>query len=118
MDAEGLKELFRPFGGVTVRRMFGGQGIYADGLCFAIELRGEVFLKVDPDSQPEFAAAGSKPFTYNAREKERTMAYWRLVESAYDDEDELRRWARLGFGAARRAAAAKGNGRSKKKNEK
>jgi TfoX/Sxy family transcriptional regulator of competence genes len=26
MDADGLKELFTPFGGVTVKRMFGGHG--------------------------------------------------------------------------------------------
>ena len=37
MDAEGLKELFEPFGPVTVKRMFGGSGLYAEGLCFAIE---------------------------------------------------------------------------------
>ena len=47
MSAEALKELFKPFGAVVVRRMFGGAGVYADGLCFAIEQDGEVFLKVD-----------------------------------------------------------------------
>ncbi|HEY6735963.1 MAG TPA: TfoX/Sxy family protein, partial [Roseiarcus sp.] len=44
MDAEALKALFEPFGPVTVKRMFGGSGIYAEGLCFAIESGGEVFL--------------------------------------------------------------------------
>jgi DNA transformation protein len=47
MNAEALRELFRPFGEVVIRRMFGGAGVYADGLCFAIEQDGEVFLKVD-----------------------------------------------------------------------
>ena len=47
MDAEGLKEIFEPFGAVSVKRMFGGHGVYADGLCFAIEAGGEVYLKVD-----------------------------------------------------------------------
>ena len=47
MDAEALKALFAPFGSVTVKRMFGGSGIYAEGLCFAIEADGEVFLKTD-----------------------------------------------------------------------
>jgi TfoX/Sxy family transcriptional regulator of competence genes len=45
MDAEGLKALFEPFGSITVKRMFGGSGVYAEGLCFAIELKGEVFLQ-------------------------------------------------------------------------
>ena len=46
-----MKELFKPFGEVTVKRMFGGGGVYAEGLCFAIEQGGEVFLKVDELSQ-------------------------------------------------------------------
>jgi TfoX/Sxy family transcriptional regulator of competence genes len=58
--------------------MFGGYGVYADGLCFAIEIDGEVAL-----------------------------GYRRLLASAYDDEDDLRRWAALGLAAALRAATAK-----------
>ena len=54
MDADGLKELFKPFGAVTVRRMFGGHGVYAEGLCFAVESGGEVFLKVDAQSATGF----------------------------------------------------------------
>ena len=40
MDAEALRALFEPFGPVTVKRMFGGSGIYAEGMCFAIESGG------------------------------------------------------------------------------
>jgi TfoX/Sxy family transcriptional regulator of competence genes len=47
MDAEGLKELFEPFGQVTVKRMFGGAGVYTEGLCFAIESKSEVFLRAE-----------------------------------------------------------------------
>ena len=46
MNADGLKDLFAPFGAVEVKPMFGA-GIYAKGVCFAIEHGGEVFLKVD-----------------------------------------------------------------------
>jgi DNA transformation protein and related proteins len=67
MDADGLKALFAPFGPVTVKRMFGVHGVYDEELCFAIEHGGEVFLKVDAESQPSFAAAGSSPFIYSAR---------------------------------------------------
>ena len=107
MTAEDLKALFEPFGAVAVRRMFGGAGIYADGLCFAIESGGDVFLKVDAQSQASFSAAGSSPFIYNARGKAMTTSFWRLPSAAYDEPDELRRWAGLGLEAARRAAAAK-----------
>lgn len=107
MNADGLKELFGPFGAVGIKRMFGGHGVYAEGLCFAVESGGEVFLKVDAHSEPSFAAVGSSPFVYNAKGKAMTMAYWRLPSAAYDEPDELRRWAALGLDAARRAAQAK-----------
>ena len=107
MDAGGLKALFEPFGPVAVRRMFGGSGIYAKGLCFAIEAGGEVFLKTDALSQPEFSDAGSTPFVYVAKGKPRPTSYWSLPTAAHEDGDELRRWARAGFEAARRAAEAK-----------
>ena len=108
MDAEGLKELFSPFGGVTVKRMFSGHGVYAEGLCFAIAIGGEVYIKADAASAPQFGAAGSRPFVYEAKGKRISVAYWLMVAAAYDDEDELKRWARLGLEAARKAAAAKG----------
>ncbi len=87
--------------------MFGGAGIYADGLCFAIESRGEVYIKTDPVTQSAFEAAGSQAFVYEMQGKPKSMAYWRLVADAYDDPEALRRWAELGLSAARRAAAAK-----------
>jgi DNA transformation protein and related proteins len=87
--------------------MFGGHGIYVEGQCFAIEHGGEVYLKVDAQSQPGFAAAGSSPFIYNARGKAMRTSFWRLPAAAYDDAAELGRWAALGLEAARRAAATK-----------
>jgi DNA transformation protein and related proteins len=107
MNAEALKELFKPFGEVAVKRMFGGYGVYADDLCFAIESGGEVFLKVDAESRASFSAAGSSPFIYVARGKPMATSYWRLPAVAHERADELRHWASLGFEAARRAAAAK-----------
>ena len=107
MDADGLKALFEPFGVVSVKRMFGGHGVYAEDLCFAIEQGGEVFLKVDAQSQADFAAAGSSPFIYNARGRAMPTSFWRLPSHAYEDGSELARWSALALEAARRAAAAK-----------
>ena len=114
MDAEALKALFEPFGSVTVKRMFGGTGIYAEGLCFAIEADGEVFLKTDALSRADFSAADSAPFTYVAKGKSRPTSYWSLPAIAHDEADELRRWARTGLEAARRAAAARAKPKGKR----
>jgi len=107
MDAEGLKALFEPVGAVSVKRLFGGHGVYADGVCFALESRGEVYLKADDEAEKVYTAAGSTPFVYMARGKPMTLSYWRLVDSAYDDSDELKRWSALAIEAARRGAASK-----------
>jgi DNA transformation protein and related proteins len=114
VNANGVKGLFEPFGAVEVKRMFGGAGIYAAGLCFAIESGGEVFLKVDAETEPAFSAAGSSPFVYTAKGKTMATSFWRLPSAAYDEPDELRRWAALGLEAARRKAAAKARPAKKK----
>jgi len=114
MDVDGLKALFEPFGAVAVKRMFGGAGVYAEGLCFAIESGGEVFLKVDALSQPRFAEVGSSPFVYVARGKPMPTSFWRLPAIAHEEADELVRWASLGLEAARRTAEAKAKPKKKK----
>jgi DNA transformation protein len=115
MDAEGLKALFEPFAAVAVKRMFGGAGVYAEGLCFAIESGGEVLLKVDSLSQPTFAEAGSSPFVYVARGKPTPTSFWRLPAIAHEENGELVRWASLGLDAARRVAKAKPKANAKRK---
>ena len=64
MDPEFIRELFAPFGRVTVKRMFGGAGIWSDGLMFALVFDGAIFLRVDEESIPDFAREGSKAFVY------------------------------------------------------
>lgn len=107
MDADGLKELFEPLGPVSVRGMFSGHGVYADGLFFALEIGGEIYLKSNADSAAALAAAGSTPFAYQGRGRLVTTNLWRLVASAYDDPDELKRWSGLALDAAREAERAK-----------
>ena len=107
MDAAEISELFAPFGPVSVRRMFGGHGIYVDGLCFAIHVRGEIFLKADAVNRAAFEAAGSTPFSYEHSGKRVSLGYWRLTEAAFDEPDTLREWSETALAAARRAAAAK-----------
>ncbi|MDF2115527.1 TfoX/Sxy family protein [Roseiarcaceae bacterium H3SJ34-1] len=106
-DRADLEDLFRPFGAVTVKRMFGGHGIYADGLMFALEAGGEIFLKTDSESLPQFAARGLKAFVFDSRRGEMTTSYRLMPEEAHDDEHELRRWAALALTTARRVAAEK-----------
>ena len=106
MDAEAIEDLFRPIGRVTIKRMFGGKGIYADGVMFALETGGEIFLKTDDETRPAFEAAGLRPFIYKSPRGPTATSYWLLADAAHDDEDELRCWCELALTAARRKAAA------------
>lgn len=107
MDAAGIAELFAPVAPVRTRRMFGGLGIYSGEAMFALAFEGEIFLKTTDTTRPEFTAAGSEPFRYMARSRERETGYWRLPAAAFDDEDMLRRFTELALAAAREAALKK-----------
>jgi DNA transformation protein len=108
MDRDFLIDLFADFGPVTVRRMFSGFGISADGTNFALALRGGLYLRADQQTIARFEAEGSKPFQYQTRAKTVTVAsYWQLPERLYDDPEELTGWARAALAAAERAVLAK-----------
>jgi DNA transformation protein len=108
MDRDFLIDLFSDFGPVTIRRMFSGFGISADGTNFALALRGVLYFRADEQSIPLFEAEGSKPFQYQTRAKTVTVgSYWQLPERLYDDPEELTGWARAALAAAQRAALRK-----------
>jgi DNA transformation protein and related proteins len=108
MDRDFLIDLFADFGPVTLRRMFSGFGISADGTNFALALRGGLYLRADDRTVARFEAEGSKPFQYQTRAKTVTVnSYWQLPERLYDDPEELTGWARAALSAAQRAALRK-----------
>jgi DNA transformation protein len=112
MDPEFIRELFAPFGPVTVKRLFGGAGISSDGLTFALVFDGAIFLKVDDASIPDFEREGSAPFVYTrAKSKGRvgkaSLSYWRLPERLYDDPDELAVWAAFAVAERKKLAPRK-----------
>jgi DNA transformation protein len=108
MDRDFLIDLFADFGPVTIRRMFSGFGISADGINFALALRGGVFLRADEQSIPRFEAEGARPFQYQTKTKTVVVnSYWQLPERLYDDPQDLADWARLALSAAQRAALRK-----------
>ena len=101
---EFLVELFSGFGPVTVRRMFSGSGVFADGLMIALVVDEIVYLKADDSFIPLFEREGQTPFSYTTRNGKRTLnSYWRMPERLYDEPDELAEWARLALAVARRS---------------
>ncbi len=108
MDLVEIEEMFSSLGPVQVKRMFGGKGIYQGGAIIAIDLFGEVMLKADDRSSPEFAEAGARQWVYQREGKSPVaMPYWTIPDAAYDDPDEMARWVALAEEAGHRAEASK-----------
>ncbi|WP_152340111.1 TfoX/Sxy family protein [Pseudorhizobium flavum] len=105
MNNDAIEEMFEPLGPVTIKRMFGGKGIYHQGLIIALELSdGELLLKADATSAAEFRAAGARQWTYESKKgKPAAMPYWTIPDEALDDPDILQKWLRLAYEAALRA---------------
>jgi DNA transformation protein len=107
------RELFSDLGEVTVKLMFGGAGIYVDGMMFGLIAGEVVHLKVDDETEARFAQAGSAPFIFLMKDgRQAPMRYWRLPDVAADDPEEAARWGRLALDAALRAKRPKKAGRA------
>jgi DNA transformation protein len=105
MDAETIRELFAEFGLVSVRRLFGGAGVFVDERMIALVSRDVIYLKADTETIPAFEQEGLAPFGYATKNGERKLtSYWRMPDRLYDDPEELARWARAAHAVALRAA--------------
>jgi DNA transformation protein len=93
-------------GAVTARSMFGGVGLYCQGLFFALIDDDTVYLKVDDTTRPDFERIGSEPFRPFGDDSH-VMQYYALPAELLEDRTELRGWVERALGAARRKAAGK-----------
>ena len=109
MDADAIHELFQSVQPISIRRMFGGKGIYSDGMIIALELRDEIMLKGDSVAGALYEDAGSRKWTYEHNKTGKTVAmpYWTMPDSAFDDPDDAAHWVRLARDAALRLEKAK-----------
>jgi DNA transformation protein len=105
-------ESLRDLGPVGARRMFGGHGIFMNGLMFGLIADDQLYLKVDDGNRAAFEAEGLQPFTYNGKGKPVAMSYREAPSEGFDDPEILCDWAREAYAAALRAEAGKARRRS------
>ena len=83
---------------VTARAMFGGYGVYKDGVIFGIIVDSELYLKVDESNRAEYEKLGSAPFVYRAKGgKELAMSYWKVSAEGLENAEELVRLAEQSY---------------------
>ncbi len=95
-----LHEVFQDFGSINSRKMFGGYGIYHDGVMIGLVSDDTLYLKVDKTTEKHFNEKGLTPFEYNKGDKKVQMSYFLAPEIIYDDPEEATFWARLAYQAA------------------
>lgn len=104
---EHVADLLAGFGPVSVRRMFGGAGLFRDGLMFALIVDDTLYFKVDDTTRPGYEAQGMGPFTYRRKGESAALGYYQAPEAAMEDPDPLCDLARDAFAVALRAQAEK-----------
>ena len=100
-------------GSIDYKRMFGGVGLYFDGLFFALIDDDIVYFKVDDESRPRYLAARAKPFLPGG-EGPSQSGYYSVPVGVLEDLDELKGWASEAVGVARRKALAKPRSKKRK----
>jgi DNA transformation protein len=102
-------ELMRPAGSASARAMFGGHGIYLDGMIVAIVVDDVLYLKSDDETRAAFVAQGLEPFCFTKKKTGEltTSSYYRPPDEALESPAAMRDWARRALSAALRSAARK-----------
>lgn len=89
--------------GLQIRSMFGGAGIYAQDVMFALIADDMLYFKVDERNRADYHIEGSRPFSYERKGKRIALSsYLQVPERLFDDPDEMLAWAQKALGAARR----------------
>ena len=90
------------WGDVSIRRMFGGAGLYCEGVIFGVISDDVTYLKVDDSNRDDFIRAGSSPFNpYPDKIKTTVMSYYQVPADVLENRDELARWAQRSLTVAK-----------------
>lgn len=108
-----IVELMSDWSHVAARPMFGGFGVYRDGLMFAILIEETLYFKVDDESEPLFAQRGLARFSYESKGRTASLRYCQAPSEAYDEPAHMATWARLGYECAVRQQCKSGSGKKK-----
>ena len=100
---EYVVEQLSGWGEVSVRRMFGGAGLYREGAMFAVLAEDVAYLKVDDSNREDFVRAGSAPFEpYPDKIKTTIRTYYEIPAEVLENAAELAQWAQRSWLVARK----------------
>lgn len=103
---EEVLERLAPAGTVRARGMFGGSGLYIEGVFFGLIADGALYFRVDDASRGAYESAGSHAFQ-PFPDKPPMGTYWSVPDRVQSDRGELRTWTLRALEAARARDAGK-----------
>ena len=107
--------LLTPHGDIRARPMFGGHGLYLDGMMFALIAYDRLYFKTDAETRPRFARTGSKPFSFLRAGKTMVTSYFEAPPRTMNSARAIMPWMELATIAARGAAKTKKKPAAKKR---
>jgi DNA transformation protein and related proteins len=98
-------DMMQSIGPVYSKKMFGGHGIFLEGMMFALVADSTLYFKVDKDSADYFIAQGLEAFSYSKNGKVVKMSYYQAPEEALEDSEVMNEWGNRAYAAALRVAS-------------
>ncbi len=95
-----VREQLAGLRGVTHRRMFGGAGLYCDGVIFGFIADDVLYFKAGPANRADYTARGMGAFRPFRDKPKVSVTYFELPPEVLEDPDECLIWARRCLGAA------------------
>ena len=87
-------------GDIHIRAMFGGYGIFHEGLMFALISDDVLYFKVDDTNREIYEKAGSSKFPHG-------ISYWEVPTDVLEDTSKLYEWAEISIAIAQAKAKKK-----------
>jgi DNA transformation protein len=98
--ADYIVEKLSGLGDVHNRAMFGGYGIFHEGLMFALISDGVLYFKVNDSNREMYEKAGSSKFGHG-------ISYWEVPTEVFEDTARLYEWADISIEIAKAKAKKK-----------
>lgn len=86
-----------PYGNITVRKMFGGYGVYKEGNIIGIIDEDQLYFKSTPETEPYYQSFGSVPFIYEGKNRPVKMSYWMVPNTVMKDPTHLKQWVETAY---------------------
>ncbi|MBX7146666.1 MAG: TfoX/Sxy family protein [Alphaproteobacteria bacterium] len=93
----------QPLGHPSKKTMFGGLGLYLDGVIFGIVVDNKIYLKVNDENIEKFKKAKSHPFTYDKNGKSVSMSYWAVPQTILKNPKEWQAWVQESWNISKKS---------------